>query len=160
MYSALFALQEFHKKVGLAIGDPRAPDLSVDTELRLKLIEEEYGELTLAFLGLDKQGNALDGRTQLIAVADALGDLAYVIAGAAVTWGIDIGGVFEEIHRSNMTKLPGNKRSDGKITKGPEYVPPDLERVLQDAAADQSDWWPEPTVSGSVSGDPSPIVHE
>lgn len=91
--------------------------------LRLKLIEEELEELWLAV----REGNVVE-------VADALGDLAYVVYGAAVSFGIDLGKVTDEIHRSNMTKVwPDGrvkKNGDGKVVKPPTYSPADLEAVL------------------------------
>lgn len=153
MHIALSNVLDFHQKMGLSIGDPRYPDISVDTQLRYNLIHEEFTELGLALEGVDKDGNTLSPDEKLIAVADALGDIAYTIAGAAATWGIDLGGVFDAIHTSNMTKSPANKRADGKILKGPEYVPPDIAGVFTEAAQEtdvygfgQDAWWPEPTV--------------
>lgn len=152
MYYAVNDILEFHQAMNRPIGDPRSPDVTVHQELRVKLIEEEFEELKLALSGKDKLGNALTHEQQIIAVADALGDLAVVVTGAAVTWGIDLGSVFAEIHRSNMTKTPGNLREDGKLLKGPRFQPPDLKKVLdqtrkelmRDGVGDDS-WWPEPT---------------
>ena len=157
MHTALMSVLEFHAKMGQPIGDPRKPDLSVDTQLRWDLIHEEFNELTLALEGKDKHGNKLSHDDQIIAVADALGDIAYVVAGAAATWGIDLGGVFDAIHTSNMTKTPGNKRQDGKILKGPNYAPPDIKGALAEAKAEveahgfgEDAWWPTPTVSSGL----------
>lgn len=133
---------EFHMTKGLAVGEISKPDLSVRPALRLALIQEEVDELTLAMAG-NKAVKQPDGsvkiepftseRERQIAVADALGDIAYVVAGAAVQWGIPLGAVCEEIHRSNMTKSPSEKRDDGKVMKGPDYSPPDLEKAWQEA---------------------------
>ena len=109
-------VRAFHQKFGCTydthIDDPDLADL------RVRLIDEELDELAR---GLDNNNR--------IEVADALGDLLYVIYGAADLWGIDIDRVFAEIHRSNMTKDGGGKRDDGKILKGPNYSPPDLSFV-------------------------------
>lgn len=149
MHTAVMSVHEFHETMGLKVGDPRKPDVTVDQELRMALITEEVAELRLALEGLDKHGKKLSEEEKTIAVADALGDICYVVAGAAVTWGIDLGGCFDEIHRSNMTKTPGNKRADGKILKGENYDPPNLKRVLDDAAEEtkangtgEDSWWP------------------
>jgi len=157
MYALMQNVLEFHQKMGQAIGDPRKPDLSVQTQLRWDLIHEEFQELTLALKGETKDGSKISGQEQLIAVADGLGDLAYVIAGAGVTWGIELGSVCEEIHRSNMTKTPGNRREDGKILKGPNYTPPDLDTVFKDNAEEAEEigfgeysWWPVPTVDSGL----------
>lgn len=72
--------------------------------------------------------------TDLVGVADALGDLEYVVNGAAIEYGIDLPEVVAEIHRSNMTKLgdDGNPiyREDGKVLKGPNYEEPNIAKVL------------------------------
>jgi len=139
MHTALFDVLDFHKKMGLAIGDPTNPDLTVDTRLRWELIKEEFDELTLALEGKDKNGDPLSDEDQVVAVADALGDIAYVVAGAAASWGIDLGAVFDAIHASNMTKTPGNKRADGKILKGENYKPPKIKQALK-AASLEGPW--------------------
>jgi NTP pyrophosphatase (non-canonical NTP hydrolase) len=141
--------------MGITIGDPRKPDVSVDQELRMALITEEVAELRLALEGRDKHGKTLSDREKIIAVADALADISYVVAGAAVTWGIDLGCCFDEVHRSNMTKTPGNKRVDGKLLKGQNYEPPNLGCVLDEVAKEieangtgEDSWWPlAPSVS-------------
>lgn len=157
MHLAINAVLEFHERMGLTIGDPVDPDISVDKDLRLDLIQEEFEELKLALEGKRKDGSALTKQEQIIEVADALADLAYVIAGAAVTWGIDLGPVFDAVHDSNMSKEPGNKRSDGKLLKGPSYEPPQIEQALDESkreilrigyvSEDNEDaFWPQPTV--------------
>jgi predicted HAD superfamily Cof-like phosphohydrolase len=86
------------------------------------LIEEELAELR----------NAGEARN-LVAVADALADLLYVVYGAAETYGIDLQPVFREIHRSNMSKGDPEvvRRPDGKILKGERYSPPRVGEVMQ-----------------------------
>lgn len=67
----------------------------------------------------------------LVALADGLADQNYVINGTALTAGIDMAPVDEEVHLSNMTKfLDGSFREDGKYVKGPGYIKPDIARVL------------------------------
>ena len=123
-------VREFHERHGQHIGNPATPDVSRDSKLRTDLIGEELGELKLALDGYDKHGAPLNEHAQVVAAADALGDLVYVIAGAAVTWGIPLAEVFDAIHRSNMTKSVTDKRADGKVMKGPDYVPPDIAGAL------------------------------
>lgn len=87
-------------------------------DLNAKLIAEELAEYVDA------------GTT--VEIADAIGDLLYVVLGAACQHGIDIDPVFHEIHRSNMTKfIDGHRRSDGKWIKGPSYTPANLKPILQ-----------------------------
>ena len=81
-------------------------------ELRYNLIDEELSEYWDA--------------VNIYQVADAIGDLLYVVYGAAETHGIDIEPVFAEIHRANMQKLTGPKRADGKQLKPDNWTPPDI----------------------------------
>jgi Phosphoribosyl-ATP pyrophosphohydrolase len=152
MHNAMNAVLEFYEAVDQHIGDPRKPDVTVDQELCISLIADEYYELGLALNGQDKQGGTLSPQEQIIATADALGDLCYVICGAAVTWGIDLGLVFDAIHVSNMSKTKAEKRSDGKVLKGPNYEPPRIAEALQVSALEATHglgpdcFWPTPTV--------------
>lgn len=63
----------------------------------------------------------------VVATADALADLAYVVYRSARHFGIDLDRVIAEVHRSNMTKSPAG---DGKAIKGSTYEPPDLTELL------------------------------
>lgn len=138
MHLALSAVLEFHKKMAQTIGDPRNPDITQDQALRLELLKEELLELEEALEAGD-----------VVETADALADLAYVLVGAAITWGIDIASVFDEVHRSNMTKKPGNKRADGKILKDSDFSPPNVRGVLDECAENcdpgPDSWWEEPS---------------
>lgn len=90
--------------------------------LRLALLEEELQELAVA-----------TGAGDIVEIADALTDILYVVYGTGHTYGIDLDACFKEVHRSNMSKFENGlplKREDGKIMKGKNYTPPDLERVL------------------------------
>lgn len=100
--------------------NPTIPELGSCLS-RYKWIEEELNELKDAFIADD-----------VVAVADAIGDLLYFVLGAAVDCGIDIEPVFDEIHRSNMTKFIGGLqlRPDGKMVKGPHYEPPNLGPII------------------------------
>lgn len=113
---------EFHKKFDLEVrANPGMPVRSETVRLRMSLIREEFRKFQEAVEAED-----------MIGVADALGDLAYVVYGAAASFGIDLGVVTDEIHRSNMTKL----WPEGKVVKPPSYSPADLERVLFPFGAD------------------------
>ena len=98
--------------------EPTWPDFNT-RELRLELIQEELDELSDAVADRD-----------MIQIADALTHLLYVVYGAGHSFGIDLDECFEEVHRSNMSKLGENgrpiHREDGKVLKGPNYVPPSL----------------------------------
>lgn len=79
-------------------------------------------------------------RGDVVGVADALGDLAYVVYGAALHFGIDLDAVVAEIHRSNMTKTPAG---NGKAVKGPEYRAPDLRKIVARTAEEGTALRPE-----------------
>ena len=102
--------------------EPTWPDFNT-RELRLELIQEELDELSDAVADRD-----------MIQIADALTDLLYVVYGAGHAFGLDLDECFEEVHRSNMSKLGENgrpiHREDGKVMKGPGYFEPDLECIL------------------------------
>ena len=68
-------------------------------------------------------------------IADGLTDVLVVTYGAGAAFGFNLDNCFNEVHRSNMSKLgednkPIKRESDGKILKGPNYFPPDLEKVI------------------------------
>jgi len=65
----------------------------------------------------------------LVAAADAWADRLYVLLGDAVAAGLPAAALFDEVHRSNMTKEPDPQRT-GKAIKGPAYEPPDLRKLL------------------------------
>lgn len=109
-------------------------------KMRLGLIQEEFAEL-LDAAGYGESANWIrdvvlvkSEVADVVEVADALGDLEYVINGMALGMGINLPDVVAEIHRSNMTKLgPDGKpiyREDGKILKGDAYERPNLRGVL------------------------------
>jgi predicted HAD superfamily Cof-like phosphohydrolase len=75
----------------------------------------------------------------LVEIADALGDMLYILAGTIIEHGMQdkIAEVFDEIQRSNMSKLgdDGNPifRNDGKVLNRPNYSKPDIQRILNDS---------------------------
>ena len=101
---------------------PKIPKYATQM-LRLSLILEEYTELEDAVAEGHMEG-----------IADALTDILYVTYGAGHAFGIDLDKCFEEVQRSNMSKLGADGkpiyRDDGKIMKGPNYSEPDLKKVL------------------------------
>ncbi len=101
---------------------PGFPDDNV-CALRLRLIQEEADELRDAIASKDLTG-----------VADALGDLLYVVYGAGCAFGLDLEQIFDEINRSNMTKQGAADREDGKIQKGPNYEPPRISPIIASQA--------------------------
>jgi predicted HAD superfamily Cof-like phosphohydrolase len=116
----------FHKAFGLDVSEVQKADLGLDKiMLRYKLMREENEE----YLEAASQGD-------LVEVADALGDMLYILCGTIISHGMQhkIEEVFEEIHRSNMSKLDKNGkpiyREDGKVLKGPHYFKPELKDIL------------------------------
>ena len=107
---------------------PTAQLTEQDFELRFKLMKEENEE----YLEAAKNGD-------LVEIADALGDQLYILCGTILKHGLQdkIVEVFDEIHRSNMSKLDENGepiyREDGKILKSSCYFKPDLAKVLDDS---------------------------
>ena len=91
--------------------------------LRYELIEEELGELKDAIEKKD-----------IKEVADALTDILYVTYGAGHAFGIDLDKCFDEVQRSNMSKLDKNGKpiynDKGKVMKGPDYFEPKLEKFI------------------------------
>ncbi len=122
---AMPLVAEFHRVYGQPIAD--APNINDETlnELRINLLDEELEELCAALRARDP-----------VEVLDALVDLQYVLDGAFLSLGFAAfkDAALAEVHRSNMTKLGEDGRpvfrSDGKVTKGPNYEPPNLAGVL------------------------------
>lgn len=109
----------FHRAFDIVIGTlPAVPDAAT-CALRMRLIQEECDELREALAQRDVE-----------AVAKELADVLYVVYGTAVSCGIDMTPVFQEVHRSNMSKVGGHKRADGKWLKPPDYSPARLQPIL------------------------------
>lgn len=121
------AVEAFHKAFGLGIkNEPTASLGEAKNLLRYKLMREENEEY------LEAANN-----NDLVEVADALGDMLYIICGTMIEHGMQdkIEAVFDEIQRSNMSKLGEDGkpiyREDGKVLKGPNYFKPDIKKVLE-----------------------------
>lgn len=93
-------------------------------DLRVSLIDEELSELKEAIENKD-----------IKEVADALTDILYVTYGAGHAFGIDLDKCFNEVQRSNMSKLDENGKpifnEHGKVLKGPNYFKPNLEKFIK-----------------------------
>ena len=92
-------------------------------KLRYDLIKEELYEFAQAIKNKD-----------IVEVADSLTDILYVTYGAGIAFGIDLDKCFDEVQRSNMSKLGEDgaplKADNGKVRKGPGFFAPDLESIL------------------------------
>lgn len=120
------AVETFHDAFGISNNYTPTTELSIsDIELRHCLMQEENDE----YLEAAKNGD-------LIEVADALGDQLYILCGTILKHGLQdkIIEVFDEIQRSNMSKLDENGkaiyREDGKIMKSELYFKPDIRKIL------------------------------
>jgi len=126
MKKQLAAVEKFHDSFGITNKYSPTAELSrVTIMLRYKLMREENEE----YLAAAEQGD-------LIEIADALGDMLYILCGSILSHGLQhkIEEVFDEIQRSNMSKLNNDGkpiyREDGKILKGDQYFKPDLAKIL------------------------------
>ncbi|MFD2550277.1 hypothetical protein ACFSQP_00485 [Bizionia sediminis] len=121
------AVKAFHEAFKLGYNTQPTASLGADKNmLRYKLMREENEEYFQAASDND-----------LVAVADALGDMLYVLCGTIIAHGLQdkIDAVFNEIQQSNMSKLGANGqpiyRADGKVLKGPNYCKPNVKAVLE-----------------------------
>lgn len=119
-------VREFHEKFE---ADINAELTSPKRYLREKLIYEEADEVSNELF--PNMEDEIDKKK----LTKELADLLYVTYGTAVTFGLPLEEVFEEVHRSNMSKLGDDgkpiRREDGKVLKGPNYKEPDLERYFK-----------------------------
>jgi predicted HAD superfamily Cof-like phosphohydrolase len=117
--------REFHAALRVHGGfAPESPTAAVPErlrKLRQALLDEEVEELREAVAAFD-----------IVKIADALADIAYVISGTAVTYGIPLDAVLAEVHRSNMTKT--NTPAEAKLVKGLHYEPPRIAEILAEQA--------------------------
>jgi predicted HAD superfamily Cof-like phosphohydrolase len=119
------AVKDFHVVMGME--DNNSPTL-VNGEtagLRIAVIAEEFNEFIEAVAEED-----------LVEIADALGDILYVVYGAANAYGIDMEPIFNEIHASNMKKVDPETgkvryREDGKVLKPKGWQKPRLAPIIE-----------------------------
>ena len=110
---------------------------SIENESKPSLLTEEKFQLKLRIMQeeLDEYKEACEN-DDLVEVADAIVDMMYVLYGIIIQHGLSdvFYDMFQEVHRSNMSKLERGKplrRSDGKILKGTEYFKPNLKKILK-----------------------------
>ncbi len=126
MKDKINAVKEFHTAYKIGYRKTPKADLGKDkNELRFNLMQEENQEYLEAAKNND-----------LVEVADALGDMLYILCGTIIEHGMQdkIEEVFNEIQRSNMSKLGEDGqpiyREDGKVLKGPNYFKPNIADIL------------------------------
>ena len=127
MKNKIAAVHQFHTAFNLNIKDTPTVAISEDRKkLRFELMKEENEEYLEAAENND-----------LVEVADALGDMLYILCGTIIEHGMQykIEEVFNEIQRSNMSKLGEDGspiyREDGKVLKGPNYFKPNIGAILE-----------------------------
>lgn len=116
-------IQEFMKKINQPVRTYPTTDVSFkEIMLRIKLIAGEFNELIDAISNKD-----------IVKIADAIVDMIYVLKGTANTFGIDLEEIFDEVHRSNLTKSIGKIVEDpsGKVLKSKYYSPPDISNIIK-----------------------------
>lgn len=128
MKNKLNAVALFHETFGMGVSTSMRADLGAAKNLlRFNLMDEENKE----YLEAAKDND-------LVEVADALGDMLYILCGTILEHGMQykIEEVFNEIQRSNMSKLGEDGkpiyREDGKVLKGPNYFKPNIKEILKD----------------------------
>ena len=121
------AVASFHDAFGIENNQTPGASLSAkDIELRFNLMKEENEEYLEAATNND-----------IVEIADALGDQLYILCGTILRHGLQhkIVEVFEEIQRSNMSKLDEFGmpiyREDGKVLKSNLYFKPDIKKILE-----------------------------
>jgi predicted HAD superfamily Cof-like phosphohydrolase len=124
-------VKAFHEAFKLPVRhEPTGLLSDQELTLRFNLMKEENEE----YLEAAKNGD-------IVEIADALGDMLYILCGTINAHGLQykIAAVFEEIQRSNMSKLDDNGepiyREDGKVMKSANYFKPDIRSVLEREAA-------------------------
>jgi len=127
MKNKIKAVETFHNAFGITNREnPIAKTNAKEMKLRFDLMAEENEEY------LEAANN-----NDLVEVADALGDMLYILCGTILSHGMQykIEEVFNEIQRSNMSKLGADGkpiyRADGKVMKGPNYFKPSIKEVLE-----------------------------
>jgi predicted HAD superfamily Cof-like phosphohydrolase len=126
MKKQIDAVKEFHTAFNIGHSETPLADVGETKKyLRYNLMKEENEEYLDAVQ-----------KNDLIEIADALGDMMYILCGTIIEHGLQdkMEAIFDEIQRSNMSKLGDDGkpiyREDGKVMKGPNYFKPDFSKLL------------------------------
>ena len=118
------SVRKFMKTFGQEVKEKAEFPSDKITSLRYDLISEELSELKEAINNKD-----------IKEVADALTDILYVTYGAGHAFGINLDKCFDEVQKSNMSKLGDDGKpiynEQGKVMKGPKYFQPDLSKYIE-----------------------------
>jgi len=128
MENAQAMVEAFHRTFEIVVQQTPALVDDQTRGLRIRLIHEEFEELKEAM-----------AKNDLVGIAKEMADLLYVVYGTAVSYGIDMDAVFREVHRSNMSKVGGYKREDGKWVKPATYSPAAIEPILAEQVGVQDE---------------------
>ena len=127
MQKQIDAVKSFHSAFKIGYSETQIASLGEQKNLlRFNLMKEENEEYLEAAQNND-----------LVEIADALGDMLYILCGTIIEHGLQhkIEAVFDEIQRSNMSKLGADGqpiyREDGKVLKGPQYLKPNFSTILE-----------------------------
>ncbi|QNL31054.1 MazG-like nucleotide pyrophosphohydrolase [Microbacterium phage Kauala] len=135
------AVIEFQRAMDLPVLSTATPLPEERIGLRVQLIEEEFQELQDALVVGD-----------IVETADACVDLLYVVFGLMVETGLDARVLFDEVHRSNMSKfgedgkaiIAGENDPDGifpgRVKKGPNYFRPNLAGIIENGMGNLEAW--------------------
>ena len=128
MHKQINSVKEFHTAFKIGYSDSPTANLGESKHLlRYNLMKEENEEYLEAVQNND-----------LVEIADALGDMMYILCGTIIEHGLQhkMEAVFDEIQRSNMSKLGEDGkpiyREDGKVMKGPNYFKPDFSKIISE----------------------------
>lgn len=117
-------VKDFQIAFGQRVGEKAELPKEAERQLRVKLLVEEMQEY------IDGEQN-----DDIVEIADAIADIIYIACGTAVSYGIPLDDIFNEVHRSNMAKLVDGKplyREDGKVMKPEGWTPPNIEKIIAD----------------------------
>lgn len=129
-------VKEFHRAFGVPSAEKPTEPTKALYNLRFRLIDEELEEFVEAHFD---EGTGQYFEPDLIEIADAIGDMLYVIYGTADQYGLDADAIFAEVHRSNMSKLDENGKPlfhdgitgpKGKVKKSSRFEEPKLREVI------------------------------
>lgn len=114
------SVKEFMVKFGQPIRHKPSALTTGECFLRVNLIDEEREETVMAM-----------ANRNVTETADGIVDAIYVLIGTAIQSGIELDEIFAEVHRTNMAKVGGKVRADGKILKPEGWEPPKIAEIIE-----------------------------